>query len=96
MSSAPQTFSISLGGTTYQLTFHYHNVDMGGWVLDIADASNKPILCGIPLVLGVDLLAQYAYLNFGGMLVVMNDGGGTAVPTFQNIGKDSHIYFVTS
>ncbi len=40
------------------------------WGLDIGDASNNPIVCGIPLIPGVNLLAQYAYLGISGELIV--------------------------
>lgn len=67
---------------------------IGGWVLDINDIRNQPIVCGIPLVTGIDLLYQYKYLGFGGSLVVSSDGSPTTVPTFTNLGTISHLYFV--
>lgn len=75
------------------------NIDtnvIGGWVLDIADNNNNPIVCGIPLVTGIDLLYQYQYLGFGGSLVVATDGNPVIPPTFDNLGTDSHLYFVVS
>ena len=65
----PQTFTISLGGTFYNLTLRW-STSMAAWFLDLADANNNAVLTGIPLVTGLDLLAQYAYLGIGGMLVV--------------------------
>ncbi len=93
----PQQLSIALGGVTYTLTLQYRNTDDGGWTLDISDASgNTPILQGIPLVTGVDLLAQYAYLNFGGQLVVRTASDPDAVPTFSNLGTDGILYWVVT
>jgi Domain of unknown function (DUF6983) len=92
-----QTFSISLNGTTYNLTLMWRSVDsLGGWVLDVADASNNPIVQGIPLVTGCDLLRQYRYLGFGGGLWVLTDGDATAIPTYTNLGQTSHLYFVVT
>lgn len=70
--------------------------DLDGWATDIADASNNPILCGIPLIPGIDLLYQYAYLGFGGSLVVSVDGNPDAVPDFVGLGTTGKLYFVTN
>lgn len=94
----PQTFSIQLGGTTYQLTLLYRNDSsgLGGWVLDIADSSGNPILQGVPLVTGADLLAQYKHLGFTGALVVQTTSNPDAVPTFANMGVDGLLYWVVA
>ena len=91
----PQTFSVTLANVEYKCTVQWRAVDMGGWVLDLADTDGNPILCGVPLVTGVDLLAQYAYLDFGGQLRVQTDNDPDVVPTFENLGVTSHLYFVT-
>lgn len=92
----PQQFTISLGGVSYQLTLQYRNVDQGGWTVDIADALGNPILSGVPLVTGTNLLAQYDYLNFGGALWVQTSSDPDAVPTFENLGEDGNLYWVTN
>lgn len=68
-----------------------------GWVMDILDASANPIVSGIPLVTGRDLLAQYAHLGIGPnvQLWALTDGNPSAVPTGTNLGIDSHLYVVT-
>ena len=71
------------------------NADQGGWILDIADGNNTPIVSGIPLVTGADLLAQYAYLGIGGSLYVSNPNDPGASPTFGSLGDTSSLYFVT-
>ena len=94
--SPPQSFQATLGGTLYNLTLLYRNVPGGAgfWTLDIADAQSNPILQGIPLVTGADLLAQYDYLDFGGQLIVSTDNEPDAIPTFANLGTTSHLYWV--
>jgi len=92
---APQTFSVTLGQAVYQMTLRYRNTAEGGWILDIADQSGKAIVSGIPLVTGADLLAQYGYLNFGGQLCVQTASDPDAVPTFDNLGADASLYWVT-
>ena len=79
-------------GNSYKLTLKFANVLDGGWILDIADENGVALVCGIPLVTGADLLAPYAYLGIGGPLYVVSDGWAAAVPTFNNLGVDSHLY----
>jgi hypothetical protein len=94
LTPTPQSFSIALGGVTYKMTVVW--VVGCGWVLNIADANGVSIVNGVPLVTGVDLLDQYAYLGFTGSLVVQTDHDADAVPTFDNLGLTSHLFFVTS
>lgn len=91
-----QVFTITLSGVIYTFTLLYRNVDQGGWVLDIGDANNNPIVQGIPLVTGTDLLAQYVYLGFVGGLYVQTTTDPDAVPTFTNLSVDSQLYYVTA
>lgn len=91
----PQTFSISLAGKSYSMTVRYRKATEGGWILDIADANKSPIVQGIPLVTGANLLAQYAHLGISGRLWVQTTDNPDAVPTFENLGDASKLYFVT-
>lgn len=95
LSPQPQRFSITLAQISYRMTVRWIDTDDGGWVLDIADSNSVPIVSGIPLVTGADLLEQYGYLNFGGELIVQTDTDLNAVPTYSNLGVTSHLYFVT-
>ena len=92
----PQTFGITLGGVPYSMSLVYRNDPGAGWTIDIADAASNPIVSGIPLVTGANLLAQYRHLNFGGALVVQTTSDPDAVPTFTNMGDDGQLYWVTS
>jgi predicted Zn-dependent protease with MMP-like domain len=96
LQAAPQKFTIVLSGVTYTLTMQYRNTLMGGWILDIGDANNNPILQGIPLVTGVNLLDQYAYLGFVGALWVQTTTDPDEVPTYENLGTDGNVYYVTN
>lgn len=89
-----QTFSITLLGIIYKLTLSWCS-PAAAWTLLIADQDGTALVGGVPLVTGLDLLAQYRYLGIGGSLVVATDGDITAVPTYENLGVDSHLYFVT-
>ena len=95
LSPTPQAFQADLAGVTYQITVKW-NPQIPSWVLDIATSQSVPIISGIPLVTGADLLAQYAYLGIEGQLHVQTDTDTDVVPTVDNLGKNSHLYFVTS
>lgn len=93
LSAKPQTFSISLNGVTYYLTLRW-NVIGNYWVLDIADDERTPLIQGIPVVTGLDLLGQFRSFNFNGWLIAQTDGDADAVPTFANLGTAGRLYFV--
>ncbi|MEE3504830.1 hypothetical protein QN399_00885 [Pseudomonas sp. 10C3] len=95
MTPTPQTFVVSLSGVSYRLTAQWRNSEGAGWVLDIADNSGTPIIQGIPLVTGINLLDQYDYLGLGGVLWCQTTADPDAVPTFTNLGIDSHLYWFT-
>jgi len=94
LSAAPQSFLIALSGTTYALTVKWNGVN-AAWTLDIASADGTPIVSGIPLVTGVDLLEPFQYLGIGGSLLVQSDNDPNEVPTFESLGTTGHLYFVT-
>lgn len=89
-----QTFKITLGATDYRLTLTYKVTDEGGWILDIATSENAPIISGIPLVTGCNLLEQYPHLGFNGRLWVQTASNPDAVPTFDNLGSDATLFWV--
>jgi hypothetical protein len=95
LSSANQTLSIALNGVSYVLRFIFcQTTDAAAcWLLDINDQNDNPIVCGIPLVTGADLLGQYQYLGFGFILYCFSDSVSSDIPTFANLGTTSHLYF---
>lgn len=96
LSNVPQKFEIALGGTNYLLSCRWNDAPDAGWVLDIANAETEaPIVANVPLITGADCLEGLAYLGIEGQLVVFTDGDETAVPTFDNLGVESNLYFLT-
>lgn len=93
LSAEGQRFSISLSGTEYQLRVQWRNAADAGWTLDISDSSGNAIVNGIPLVTGCNLLAPYGHLGFTGVLWVQTTADPDAVPTFDNLGDASHLYW---
>lgn len=93
LQATPQTLSITLAGVQYNLTVKWNDQN-ASWVVDMADINNDPIVSGIPLVTGEDLLGQLGYLELGGSLYAQTDNDTNAVPTFDNLGTQGHLYFV--
>ncbi|MNB62554.1 hypothetical protein D3C81_47690 [compost metagenome] len=87
-----QQFRILLGDTTYTLRVIWR--DGAGWIMDVMDSGAAPILTGVPLVTGANLLSQYPQLGINGALVVVTDIGAPDDPTKTNLGAYSHLIFV--
>jgi hypothetical protein len=97
LTNTPQTFQILLAGVTYTWTVKWNPSPDAGWTLDIADINAVPIACNIPFITGDDLLDGLAYLGFSGILFVMSTGSNPfEVPTFDNLGVNSNLFFETS
>lgn len=88
-----QLFNVTLGEFLYHLRIMWNDQPEGGWIIDINDKDDNPLVHGIPLVAGADLLGQYAYLGIGGggFLYVYTDGQPYLQPTKENLGKNSHL-----
>lgn len=91
--SEPQTLTLSLGGTDYALRLRW-NDHASLWILDIADADENDLVCGIPLVTGIDLLEQYQHLGFnGGLYAYENDTD--VPPSFDTLGVSGGLVWAT-
>ena len=49
-----QFFNIALGEHSLNLRLVFR--DAAGWIMDVRDSGGADMLCGVPLVVGVDLL----------------------------------------
>lgn len=90
----PQTFLIDLAGDSYRMTIRWCGA-MAAWVLDLDTPEREAVLHGIPLVTGTDLLGQYEYLGIEGQLRVQTLGDLEAIPTFENLGTNGVLFFIT-
>jgi hypothetical protein len=89
----PQSFSVTFpNGVDYQIRLLYQFNDDACWIMDISDAAGTPMVCGIPLVTGADLLAQYAYLGFGAQMFVTTEGDIAEPPHWWNLGGAANLY----
>ena len=92
--NTPQEFNITLGNRDLTIVNKYCDALDGSWVIDIIDSiSNVPLIMCIPLVAGVNLLEQYDYIGLYAKLVVYTDGDASAIPTRDNLGVDSNVYY---
>lgn len=95
LTNSQQQLSIALAGIIYNLTIKWNTIG-NTWLLDIADQANNPLVSGIPLVCGCDLLGQYKHLGIGGSLIAQTDFSVNTPPTYSNLGSNGNLYFVTS
>lgn len=91
------TFSVVLEGTTYGIR-QYWLKPAQCWVWDIYDAVGRLLIGGVPLITGTNLLTQLrAYIGPPGQMLVISDNfPPDAVPSFTNLGKIGHVYYVPS
>lgn len=97
----------SLSGPTGEIDLGYGSasseegitVAMGGpkntMTMDLQNDRGEPVISGIPLVTGADLLAQYAYMGLGFKLVVVCDDSTQDYPTKTDLGGRSHLLVST-
>lgn len=95
LATTPQTFLTTIGEKQYRFSIMWCNAPEAGWILDIDDPNGNPVVHGIPLVSGIDLLAQYPQFMWGGKLGMYIAGDQGNSPTFENLGSEARMYFVT-
>ena len=93
LSPSAQSFFLRLANTTYRIDMRWSSPS-ACWLMDFSTEQEAPLLMGLAVVTGADLLAQFAYLGFKGGLIVMTEGDPDAVPTFLNLGIDGNVYFL--
>lgn len=85
-----QTFTVTIPGDTQNVTLIItltYNGMAGYWAMGIYDASDNPLILGIPLLSGYGLLDQHQHLNIGNATLV-NIGAPTVEhPDYTNLEK---------
>jgi hypothetical protein len=52
-------YSVVIGSTTYILWI-YFNRRMGRWILNVKDENNNPLIMGVSILVGSQMLARFA------------------------------------
>ena len=88
-----QSFSVSLDAAVYRLRLRY-NTRAGAWALSLATADGTPLLSGLALRLGVDLLAQFVDDRLPpGRLFAINYVDAYAEADRDNFGRDAALVY---
>lgn len=86
-------FDIILDGKKYFFSFNY-NIRVDSWFMDIADSNEVPIVQGLLLFLGLDLLDQYSDERLPqGNLFIVNNKEDFVEATEENFGVDVKLYY---
>jgi hypothetical protein len=89
----PQSFNCQLGETTYQFNLIW-NDRSSVWMMDIINPTTQtPIISGLALVLGADLLEDSA-LGIGALVVVDETGTGTEA-SVTSLGDTTNVYWIS-
>ena len=89
----PQSFTTQLGSAVYQFDLRW-NDRSNVWTMDISDpVSGNPIVSGLAVVLGADLLKPYA-LGIGTLIVVDETSTNTEA-ALDSLGSSVNLYWVS-
>jgi hypothetical protein len=90
----PVKFRTMVNDTDYWFATQYREADEAGWVLDILNANENPLIMGIALVSGLDLMWQYHHMALDFSLVMScRENRGT--PTYESLGSQDELLLVT-
>lgn len=92
LSADNQHFAISIDGVMYNMNILWRGTF---WVLDLQDSGGAPLILGIPLVAGTNLLEQYNHMQLDFAMVVECDNPQQEYPTQYDLGATSHLYLIT-
>lgn len=67
LNNGNQKFNIRLGGVQYKFQLIYR---VKSWYLDIFDTAENPLIAGLPLVMGDNLLIQHQHIIKGSLYVL--------------------------
>lgn len=93
ITNTPEKFSISLNGTEFVLVSRWNDAPEAGWIVDFYDEDELPLIMNVPLILGANLLSQYAYIAVEGLVYVINEEPDFPVPTLNNLGISSFVLY---
>ncbi|MDV7705001.1 phage baseplate plug protein [Acinetobacter pittii] len=88
LNNGNQKFNIRLGGAQFKLQLIYR---LECWYLDIFDSSENPLIAGLPLLMGDNLLVQHQHLIKGSLYVLNNNEDESQA--FSELGTMIKLYW---
>jgi hypothetical protein len=92
LSAGAQSFNARIFANVYRLRLLFADGQNPCWLLDIGDQDGVDLVCGIPVIPGADLLAQYPEIGFGFSLKCAVTKAPDAVPQYADMGDTMHLY----
>jgi len=87
-------FITTFSGVKYTVHIRY-NTRMNRYMMDLNDASDNPILSGIPVLIQRNLTGQYSTLSIpAGTFVATDDTGNENQPTQFSFGLNHTLYYI--
>lgn len=90
-----QQIRIQLGEAEYIVRFGWGDTTDGGWFIDISNADGAPLVRGLALTAGENVLQQFGYLGIPGEIRVQTDADDLVEPTYANLGRNGKVLFIT-
>lgn len=90
------SFTFTLSSTVYLFTIRYDQ-RMDRWIMDLADANSNPLVSGVPLLVGRNLIGRFVTEGLPvGYFFVTDDTNTGIEPTRFSFGTTHTLYFVES
>jgi len=93
LNSGPERFGLAINGVNYRFRTGYANADGSGWYLDISHDDGSPLISGMALVPGTNLMAPYSYMGLNFALLMTSESGDP--PLFGELGTACRLYVGT-
>lgn len=90
-----QVMTIDLASVLYTVRFGWSDTPDGGWFIDLRTYEGVPLIMGLPLTAGENVLQQFDYLGIGGEIRAETDGNVLIEPTYDNLGSNGKILFIS-
>lgn len=90
-----QVMTIEMASVLYTVRFGWADTPDGGWFMDLGTYEGTPLIRGLPLTAGENILQQFDYLGIGGEIRVETDGNALVEPTYGNLGSNGKVFFIT-
>lgn len=90
-----QQMTIQLGEVEYVVRFGWCDAPDGGWFIDMTALDGAPLIRGLPLTAGENVLQQFDHFGIPGEIRVQTDNDELVEPTYGNLGSNGKVLFIT-